>query len=176
MKTFPRLAFWTRAILGAALVAAMAGCATDNNGDLEGGRILGNSGNGYFWRIYSPSHGQTFSYGTETDRKWANWNGHLALLLTYTNDPFVDRQNPRVWDNFRFDFPNVRLGADGKTFYYTTPHGRQVPVAEIRSEFLGNEVRLLPNASVYVIKPSGTITVHIDVFKDPGAVAQSAGQ
>jgi hypothetical protein len=125
----------------------------------------------YFWKIVSPDHGQTYAYGFENNRVWKNWNGHLALLLTYTNDPFVDRQNPREWDNFRFDFPSVRLGADGRTFYYHTSDGRRIPVAAIRSGFLGiAEVRLLPNANAVVSRPSGYITVSLNVL-DPDGVA-----
>jgi hypothetical protein len=119
-----------------------------------------------YWKLVSPDHEQTYAYGSETNRVWKNWKGHLALLLTFTNDPFVDRQNPRQWDNFRFDFPNVRLGADGRTFNYRTSDGRSIPVAAIRPVFLGDEVRLLPNASAMVSRPHGYITVYLNVL-DP---------
>jgi hypothetical protein len=54
------------------------------------------------WRVTSPDHGQTFAYGTEQNRVWAERgrDRHLAVLLNFTNDPFVDRQNPREYDNF----------------------------------------------------------------------------
>ena len=65
------------------------------------------SARNYFWQLTSPDHGQTWAYGSENDRVWKRWGNHLALLLTYTNDPFVDWQNPRQWENFRFDFPGV---------------------------------------------------------------------
>jgi len=119
----------------------------------------------YYWKLVSPDHEQTYVYGTEQSRVWKNWDGHLALLLTFTNDPFVDRQNSRQWDDFRFDFPNVRIGADRHTFYYRTPGGRRIPVAMIHSGFLGfDEVRLLPSASVAVSRPHGYITVYLNVF------------
>jgi len=117
----------------------------------------------YSWKIASPDHEQTYAFGSETHRAWQNWNGHLALLLTFTNDPFVDRDNPRQWDNFRFDFPGVRLGSDG-TFYYQTSDGRRIQVARIRPGFLGfDEVHLLPNAEVIVLRPHGCITVYLNV-------------
>ena len=121
----------------------------------------------YYWKLVSPDHEQTYAYGTETNRVWRNWNGHLALLLTFTNDPFVDRQNPRQWDNFRFDFPNVRIGADGRTFFYHTSDGRRIEVATVKHDFLGfDEVRLLPNTSAVVSRPHGYITVYLNVL-DP---------
>jgi hypothetical protein len=123
----------------------------------------------HFWKIASPDHEQTYAYGTETNRVWRLWGQHLALLLTFTNDPFVDRTNPRQWDNFRFEFPNVRIGADGKTFYYHTADGRRIPVAAFRPGFLGIEqVRLLANADVVVSRPSGYITVYLNLLDPDG--------
>ena len=123
----------------------------------------------HFWRVQSPDHEQTFAYGTEQNRIWKQWgrDNHLALLLNYTNDPFVDRVNPRQYDNFRFDFPQVTLGRDGRIFYYRIPNGRAIPVAKKSPDFFGvDEVHLLPNAGVIVDKPHGYITVTIEV-EDP---------
>jgi hypothetical protein len=123
------------------------------------------SAKNFYWKVVSPDHEQTYAFGSETNRVWKNWKGHLALLLTFTNDPFVDRQNPRQWDDFRFDFPNVGLGSDGHTFYYQTSDGRRIPVAARRAGFLGfDEVRLLPSASAVVSRPHGYITVYLNVF------------
>ena len=119
----------------------------------------------------SPDHEQTFSYGTETDRVWTERNGHLALLLNFTNDPFVDRANPREYDNFTFGFPNVRLGKDGHTFYFHAPDGRDIPVAKKRSDFLGiNEVKLLPTTFLIVNKPHGYLTLTLVVSESSTAV------
>ncbi len=123
----------------------------------------------HFWRITSPDHEQTFVYGTETNRVWAQWgrDRHLALLLDFTNDPYVDYQNPRQYDNFRFDFRSVRLGPDGRVFYYHTSDGPAIPVAVRHPDFLGiDEIRLLPNAAVDVERPHGYITVILNVL-DP---------
>ena len=123
----------------------------------------------HFWQLRSPDHGQTFTYGTETNRVWKQWGSHLALLLDYTNDPFVDYNDPREYDNFRFDFPNVVLGADGRTFYYHTADGRRIPVATKQPDFFGiDEVKLLPNASVVVRLPSGYISVYLNVLDADG--------
>ena len=59
----------------------------------------------------------------------AGHDRHLAVLIDFTNDPYVDNDNPRQYDNFTFDFPQIKLGADGHTFYYLTPEGRSLPVA-----------------------------------------------
>ena len=74
--------------------------------------------------VSSPTHGQTFAYGSEQHQAWCarGPDRHLALTTEFTNDPYVDRNNPRQFDDFIFDFPDVRLGADGRTFYYHRRH------------------------------------------------------
>ena len=125
----------------------------------------------HFWRVYSPEHDQTFAYGSEQNRVWLQWgpDRHLVLMLKYTNDPYVDRNNPRLYDTFFFPFPAITLGKDGHTFYYRTPSGRLIPVAAKRPDFFGvNEVKLLPDAVVVVEKPHGYLTVRLDIL-DPAA-------
>ena len=114
----------------------------------------------HVWHISSPDHEQTFVYGMEANRVWKQWGHHLALLLNYTNDPFVDRSNPREYDNFRFDFPQVRMGNDGHTFYFHASDGRLIPVAQKRPGFLGiDQVQLLPNASLIIDRPHGYLSL-----------------
>ena len=118
------------------------------------------------WRVTSPDHEQTFAYGSETNRVWAERgrDRHLAVLLNFTNDPFVDRQNIRQYDNFTFSFPGVTLAKDGRTFCYHTPDGRSIPVASKRADFLGiNEIRLLPNASLIVEQLHGYLSLVLSV-------------
>ena len=119
----------------------------------------------HVWTLVSPDHEQTFAYGMETNRVLSQWgrDKHLAVLLSFTNDPFVDRNNPREYDNFTFSFPNVRLGKDGRTFYYHAPDGRLINVATRKSVFLGTEIRLLPNAELKVFKPHGYLTLVLAV-------------
>ena len=122
----------------------------------------------HFWRVFSPDHEQTYAYGLENNRFLKLWRGHLALFLEFTNAPAVARNNPRQYDNFRFDFPTIRIGAKGDTFYLHTGE-RRIPVASLWHDFFGfDEVRLLPNATLFVERPHGYITVHIDVIDPEG--------
>jgi hypothetical protein len=112
--------------------------------------------------IPSPTHEQTFAYGSERHQQWmtSGSDRHLALATEFTNDPYVDRIEPRQYDDFTFDFPSVRLGADGRTFFYHAPNGRSVPVAERSAGFLGlEEVRLLDTSSLVVAKPHGYLSL-----------------
>lgn len=121
--------------------------------------------------IVSPDHAQTFVFGTETQRAWTEIGPHkrLGLILHYTNDPYVDRDNPRRYDSFIFSFPSVELGADGRAFYYRAPGGHLVPVARKRPDLFGfDEIKLLPNARVEVNSPDGFLSVTIVVFPPKG--------
>jgi len=43
--------------------------------------------------VSSPTHGQTFAYGSEQHQAWLarGADRHLALTTEFTNDPYVDR-------------------------------------------------------------------------------------
>jgi hypothetical protein len=112
------------------------------------------------WSVTSPDHEQTFAYGTETRRQWSARGNHLVLFIDFTNDPFVDRSNPRQYDSFSFDFPQVKLQPDGRTFSYRAPGGHLVPVALRHPGFLGiEEIELLPTSELIVFVPHGRLTL-----------------
>jgi hypothetical protein len=118
------------------------------------------------WYVTSPDHEQTFTYGTESHRAWSSRGNprHLLLFLDYTNDPFVDRTDPREYDSFSFDFPGVTLQPDGHTFSYRAPDGRVVAVARKSSGFLSfGEIRLLPTSDLVIAKPHGYLTLTLRI-------------
>ena len=124
----------------------------------------------HVWRIPSPDHEQTWAFGSEQRRVWAERGSdrHLEVLLDFTNDPYVDRESPRQYDYFSFSFPGVTLGKDGHTFYYHTPGGRSIPVASKRPDFLGiDEIKLLPNAILIVDKPHGYLSLSLAIEDHP---------
>jgi hypothetical protein len=124
----------------------------------------------------SPTHEQTFAYGSERHQAWivSGPGHHLALAAEFTNDPYVDRVNPRQYDDFTFDFPAIRLGVDGKTFFYHSPRGQPVPVAERHKGLFGlDEVRLLPNAELLIQKPHGYLSVEL-LLRDRPSVPVAA--
>lgn len=124
----------------------------------------------HVWSITSPDHEQTFTYGTEQSRVWATrgHDRHLAVLLNFTNDPYVGWSEPRQYDNFTFNFPSVTMGKDGRTYYFHAPNGRAIPVATKWNDFFGvDETKLLPNAKLVVEKPHGYLTLTIVVMDLP---------
>ena len=126
------------------------------------------------WSIASPNHEQTFAYGSEQSRFWfaQGHDKHLAVLLHLTNDPYVDRNNPRQYDDFTFSFPGVNLGKDGVTFYYHAFDGRSIPVASKRPGFLGAE--LLPNAVLVINKPHGYLSLTLLIQDESHRVNRDA--
>ena len=120
----------------------------------------------HVWYVASPDHGQTFAYGSEQSRVWCvrGGNRHLALLLNFTNDPYVDRINSRQYDYFTFNFPQITLGRDGRTFYYPASDGRSVAVAMRGADFFGiEEIRQLPGSYLIVKKPHGYLSLSLEV-------------
>jgi hypothetical protein len=114
----------------------------------------------HIWEIASPDHEQTFTFGSERGRQWVDAQGRLAVIIHFTNDPYVNEDNPRRYDDFTFDFPDVTLGPDGKTFFYR-PSGQRaaIRVAVKRPGLFGDEVRLLPSSFLVVDKPHGLLSL-----------------
>jgi hypothetical protein len=130
----------------------------------------------HLYVVASPTHEQTFAYGSEQHQAWVarGSDRHLAVVTEFTNDPYVDRIEPRQYDDFTFDFPNVRLGADGRTFYYQPSGGKAVAVAERYNGFLGlGEVRLLDNAILIIKRPHGYLTLNL-LVNDRHAVSTAS--
>ena len=129
------------------------------------------------WIVSSPTHEQTFAYGSESHRQWMvrGRDRHLALSTEFTNDPYVDRVEPRQYDDFVFDFPEITLGADGHTFYYHASGGRSVPVAYLHAGFLGiEEVRLLDNSVLLMHKPHGYLSLALFISTQPRSAADDS--
>jgi hypothetical protein len=124
--------------------------------------------------IASPTHEQTFAYGSERHQQWLarGSDRHLALAAEFTNDPYVDRINTREYDDFIFDFPDIRLGRDGRTFFYQAPNGGRIPVAERHAGFLGmDEVTLLPGSLLLMKSPHGYLSLFLLVSRGSETVA-----
>jgi hypothetical protein len=86
----------------------------------------------------------------------------------------VDRLEPRQYDDFTFDFPNVRLGANGRTFYYHPSGGKPVAVAERYHGLFGlDEVRLLDNAVLIIKRSHGYLTLTLLINDRPSAATAS---
>jgi hypothetical protein len=124
--------------------------------------VTADASGGHVWRVASPDHEQTFADGSEQSRTWAQRGAdkHLVVLLNFTNDPFVDRSNPRQYDSFSFSFPSVTLGTDARTFYFHAADGHLIPVASKERDFFGvNEIHLLPDVSLLVKQPHGYLSL-----------------
>jgi hypothetical protein len=122
------------------------------------------------WEVTSPDHAQTFTFGSERNREWIARGRHLAVVMHFTNDPYVDRVEPRQYDDFSFDFPNIVL--QNGTFYYQPPgHRRPVPVATAHPGLFGESVHLLPSSLLVVRKPHGYLTLTLIVGGSSRATA-----
>ncbi len=123
----------------------------------------------HIWYVTSPDHGQTYAYGTEQNRVWKmlGTHNHLAVFMTFSNSPFAEGSNQR-FDNFTFNFPQVRLGPGGHTFFYHASNGLDLPVAARDHGFFGIiEIKLLPTAFLRVTKQHGYLTLTLIIGDAP---------
>jgi hypothetical protein len=125
----------------------------------------------HVWAIPSPDHGQTFAYGSEKHRQWMDVRGHLALAMNFTNDPHVDNVNPRQYDDFIFDFPDVILGRDGRTFYYQPPGAAHPVAVALRTNDIFGDIRLLPSTQLLVHAPHGYLSLILLTGAAPDSAA-----
>jgi hypothetical protein len=117
-----------------------------------------------YWEIPSPDHAQTFAYGSEEHRAWVQRGNHLDLIISFTNEPYVDRSEPRQYDDFSFNFPSVVLGDDARTFYEVRER-EKIPVAVKHPGPFGPEIGLLPSTFLVIAKPHGYLTLILVVNK-----------
>ncbi len=118
----------------------------------------------HLYVVASPTHAQTFAFGSEQHQAWVarGPDRHLAVVTEFTNDPYVDRIEPRQYDDFTFDFPDIRLGADSRTFYYRPTGGKALAVAERYNGLFGlDEIRLRDNAVLIIKRPHGYLTLNL---------------
>jgi len=123
----------------------------------------------HVWYLTSPDHGQTYAYGSETNRVWTERgpDHHLALYSTFSNEPFAQGGNRR-YDYFTFNFPHVTLGSDGVTFFYHSTNKISLVVAARQHGFLGvTEINLLPTSYLVVKKVHGYLTLTLVVSDRP---------
>jgi hypothetical protein len=123
----------------------------------------------HIWYVTSPDHGQTYAYGSEQSRVWKmlGSHDHLAVYMTFNNNPFAEGSNQR-FDTFTFNFPQVRLGPGGHTFFYSAANGLDLPVAARDRGFFGIvEIKLLPTAFLQVKKQHGFLTLTLIIGDAP---------
>jgi len=121
------------------------------------------------WRVISPDHGQTYAYGSEVRQSWAMLgpDHHLALYAKYSNEPYAEGAGRR-YDDFTFNFPQIKLGSDGQTFFYHASNGSNLLVARKKPGFLGiPEIKLLPTAYLVPQKIHGYVTMTLVIGVAP---------
>jgi hypothetical protein len=128
------------------------------------------------WNVASPDHRQTFAYGSERHRQWVLLGNHLGVVMEFTNDPYVDTTQPRQYDDFTFEFPKVKLGKDGHTFYYTVGNDKSIAVAVRHSSFFGDEISLLSSDRLVIQKFHGLLSLNLLVTNSNSASGPNVGE
>ena len=112
-----------------------------------------------FVAVVSPSTAQTFSY---SDVTWhtLHWNPssrQLTANLTFSTYNYVTHYEPLQEEDYQFVFPRVKYDQATSTFFATSKHGRQIPVARLGNALVG--IQPLPGTVIHIFKESGKVTV-----------------
>lgn len=100
---------------------------------------------------------------THHELRWIPSQGALVASVTFSNVDFVSREEPRRDEQVDFYLPGVRLDASSGIFY--DPYG--VPVAALRRQFFGSQIRLLPGAKIWIADRSGTLRLALTATEAP---------
>lgn len=91
--------------------------------------------------------------------RWLRGERLLVASVTFSNVDYVSREEPRRDERYDFLLPDVRL--DDRTGIFYDAEGE--PVAAIRHELTGSEIRLLPSSQIRISNESGTIRLTLSV-------------
>lgn len=107
-------------------------------------------------KLLSPDTAQTYAVGWLVDHQFT-WNartGQFGAQLQFS-DRSATKQ--REEESFRFVFPEVKFDATNRTFYATASQSQRVPIAELRTGWLGQSIVPRPGTSVLIANEHGQI-------------------
>jgi hypothetical protein len=93
--------------------------------------------------------------------RWLPESHQLVATVTFSNENYISRVEPRHDETFGFALPGVKLDPRTGVFSVTGSHGQSIPVAEMRRELLIKDIALLPTAQVEVRNRNGRIAVDL---------------
>jgi hypothetical protein len=113
--------------------------------------------------IASPNQGQTRSDSSIISRglHWKTTQQRLTAVITFSNVDYVLQADPRETDTFAFALPGVRYDDAKNVFYTISKNGQRTPIAEFRRVLFGQEIELLPSATIYAENDHGNVTVRL---------------
>jgi hypothetical protein len=119
--------------------------------------------------VESPDRGQTASDSSMLSQafRWNPQTHEFKVLTTFSNLQYVCDTETRKDDTFPFLLPGVRYDAESQQFYATSADGRRMAVARWHKRFGGDEIQLLPNATLRVDDHGGNVSVALVVASRP---------
>lgn len=112
-------------------------------------------------QIVSPDTAQTYSFSTISHKQllWDDAKQSLQAIITFTNVPYADKDQPKVEEFFSFRFPGVTYDSKSRTFFARGEKNGRVPVAVWKDGVLTEWIEPGSNAQIFVLKRSGKVEV-----------------
>jgi len=112
-------------------------------------------------QIVSPDTAQTYSFSTIAHKKllWDDAKQSLQAIITFTNAPYADKDQPKVEEFFSFRFPGVTYDSKSRTFFAKGEKNQRIPVAVWKDGVVSDWIEPGSNAQVFVLKRNGKVEV-----------------
>ena len=117
-------------------------------------------------KLLSPDTAQTYAVGWVVDHRFT-WNAHTGQFGASLQ--FDDRSTTK-WhaeEAFQFVFPEVKFDASNQTFYALDRNDQRVPVAHVRTGWLGTSIVPVPGTSVLIANEHGKVRLVLRADSNP---------
>jgi len=111
--------------------------------------------------IVSPDTAQTYSFSRIAHKEliWDEDKNMLTAVITFTNVPYADKDQPKVEEFFSFKFPGVTYHKKSRTFFALNEDKKKVPVAVWKEGLISDWIEPVEKAQIFVLKRSGKVEV-----------------
>ncbi|MEI8315501.1 MAG: hypothetical protein WCG79_08635 [Verrucomicrobiota bacterium] len=117
-------------------------------------------------KLLSPDAAQTYAIGWVVDHSFA-WNAQTRQFGAYLQFNNRSATKWREEESFRFVFPEVKFDATNRTFYATDAHNQPVPIAELRTGWLGRSIVPAPGTTVLIANEHGKVRLVLTASSEP---------
>jgi hypothetical protein len=99
--------------------------------------------------------------------RWFPESHQLVATVTFSNEHYISRVEPRHDETFDFAIPGVKFDQKSGIFSVNGPHGQSIPVAALRHDLFIKDIVVLPGAQIEVHNLGGRVAVDLVASHEP---------
>lgn len=128
--------------------------------------------------IKSPDQGESFVYGSVTNRKlqWSDKEKKLYAVVTVGNSQYSTDNERSANETLKFYLPGVEFDPATKSYFVRGKNGEVIPFATQKKEFLFTSITPVRNAVVRVVRTRGRVEVSAEIYKPEDVAAEEAAE